>query len=46
MGGTYLEETETLAGLTREARCSFSTLLVMVAENRNVRRSRGMRVRI
>lgn len=32
----------TLTGLTRHALCSLATLLVMVAENNCVRRSRGM----
>jgi hypothetical protein len=32
----------TLTGSVREARCSFLTLEVMVAENRRVLRSRGM----
>jgi hypothetical protein len=42
----YLLLTSTLTGLTSDARCSFCTLLVMVAENKNVCRSRGRAARM
>lgn len=38
---TYLVSTSTLTGLVSEARCSFLTLVVMVAENKNVLRCLG-----
>jgi hypothetical protein len=38
----YLAATSTFTGLTKQARCSLATLLVMVAEKSWVRRSRGM----
>ena len=43
---THLDETSTLIGLFKLARCSLSTLVVMVAENKNVFRSLGMTLRI
>mmetsp|Transcript_970 Transcript_970/g.3065 ORF Transcript_970/g.3065 Transcript_970/m.3065 type:complete len:223 (-) Transcript_970:318-986(-) len=42
----YLDDTSTLTGSTSDARCSLATLAVMVAENKNVRRSRGITCKI
>ena len=42
----YFDATSTLTGFTRDARCSFCTLEVMVAEKRKVCRSRGSTCRI
>lgn len=42
----YLEETSTLTGFDRLARCNFATLVVMVAENKYVVRSLGITLRI
>lgn len=43
---THFEDTSTRIGLFRLARCSLSTLVVIVAENRNVFRSFGITFRI
>ena len=43
---SYLAATSILTGSLSDARCSLATLLVIVAENRNVRRTVGMTLRI
>ena len=43
---TYFLETSTRTGFSRLARCNFATLVVIVAENKNVFLSFGMTLRI
>ena len=43
---THFDDTSTLTGFFNDALCNLATLVVIVAENKNVDRSRGIARRI